>query len=136
MAYFVRIEDPKKFRLDLLEDSKKVIGNLQAVRSVLYVRQQKRQALESLRDQIKEIGLLITELDKMLPEKQLRQEAAAAQRSKELANESSKSSKKRSTKKKAKKDDPSPKEEPQPVDEEDKLAQALGAIERKLASLK
>ncbi len=131
MAYFVRIEDPKQFRLDILEDSKVVIGNLQAVRNVLFVREKKRELLDSLQDQVKEIGLLITEFDKLLPDKQLREEAAAKERSRNLTLKETPASK---TKKKTPQKKVVATEKV--VDEKDRLADALSSIERKLAALK
>lgn len=131
MAYFIRIDDPKRFRLDLLEDSKQIIGNLRAVHALLQLRKAKREALESLRDSVKEMGLLITELDKLLPEKQLRQEVAALERQEALEQKKAPVKKKVVGRKKA--------EEPKkvaPLDDEQRLASALDAIERKLSTLK
>jgi hypothetical protein len=131
MAYFIRIDDPKRFRLDLLEDSKQLIGNLRAAYALLQLRAEKRKLLESLRDEVKEIGLLITELDKLLPEKQLREEAAALERQEALAQK-----KKGTAKKKASGKKKAEEKKEEPLDDEQRLTSALDAIERKLATLK
>ena len=75
MTYYVKMSNPREFRRDILESSKKVIGCLQANRNVLEIRQQKRALLEQLQQQVKELALLINKLDEILPDKQLREEA-------------------------------------------------------------
>lgn len=75
MTYYVKMTNPREFRRDVLESSKKVIGCLQANRNVLDVRQRKRELLEQLQQQVKELALLVNKLDEILPDKQLREEA-------------------------------------------------------------
>jgi hypothetical protein len=80
MTYYVKVDSPREFRRDILESSKKVIGCLQANRSVLEIRKKKRFLLESLQNQVKELALLMLKLDDILPDKQLREEALQEQR--------------------------------------------------------
>ncbi len=154
MGYYVKIDKPREFRRDVLESSKKLITCLHAYRNVLVLRQKKRELFLTLQQDIKELSLLISKLDKMLPEKQLRQEAMrqlkAKERAKKKAEEAknmtsakkkgSTTKKKGAVKKKSntakkteeKKKAPEPKK---PLTEIDRLNHTLADIESKLANL-
>lgn len=126
MAYFVKIDDPREFRRDLLESSRQIIGCLQANRAVLRIREQKRALLKDLQTDMKELALLITELDKLMPDKHLRDEVVAREAPVTVA-------KKKSSKRKGR--EPVEDAEPAPDDDVAKLNEALAKIERKLSSL-
>lgn len=83
MAYYIRIEKPREFRRDVLESSKKVISCLQRYRQVSLIREQKKEFMIKLQTELKEIALLIKELDKIMPEKQLRQDALRRKKERE-----------------------------------------------------
>lgn len=166
MAYYVKIDDPKAFRREVLESSRKTIGCLQSLRDVLYIRKRKREYLLLLQKQVKEIDLLLAQLEKSLPEKQLREEAleelrqaklekqrldvesAKSKKGSSVGKSSAKKKSSKSVKKSAKKgsgnddtqksnDDASVVgKKSQESTELDKLNDALSNIEEKLASLK
>lgn len=75
MTYYVRIDDPYAFRKSILESSKQVIGSLQANRKVQDIRKRKREALDGIREDMKEIALMVSKLNDLLPQKELRDEA-------------------------------------------------------------
>ncbi|MBN1275400.1 hypothetical protein JXA12_03850 [Candidatus Woesearchaeota archaeon] len=75
MAYYVKIGNPREFRRDVLEASKKVIGCLQANRNVQFIRQRKLELMRGLQEQVKELSLLFSKLDDLFPDKELREEA-------------------------------------------------------------
>lgn len=165
MAYYVRIEKPREFRRDVLESSKKVISCLQRYRQVTLIREQKKELMVKLQTELKEIALLIKELDKIMPEKQLRQDALrrkkeqerkakeaekkAKLREKELAELAAKESQKVSNKapsttakkkvaKKAVKKavkKTAPPKKEAPKSEAEKLNDALSKIQARLSSL-
>lgn len=126
MTYYVKMNNPREFRRDILESSKKVIGCLQANRNVLEVRQRKRDLLDQLQQQVKELALLVGKLDEILPDKQLREEAIQEAREEQQRQPVPLSI-------------PKPVEpEPAPVqvaNEEDELKNALSSIEDKLKEL-
>lgn len=143
MAYYVRIEKPRQFRRDILEASKVVITNLQSYKSVQAIREKKLSYLVSLQKEVKEIRLLYSKLNKILPEKQLREEAlkekvlspkAAVEKiEKQSARKKKNGAKKAASKKKVKvvkEEEKKPK-----VSEVDKLADTLSDIERRLSNL-
>lgn len=150
MTYYVKIDNPKGFRRDVLVTSKQVINSLQASRNVLAVREKKKELLKSLQDQVKEIVLLTSKLDEILPDKELREEAlrrekeeeekkARARKDKNKGKSPSKKAskddkpakggKKKSSSKKASSPKSAPKSTPEALDD------ALAKIEQKLASL-
>jgi len=139
MGFYVKIEKPREFRRDVLEGSKKIITCLQSYRQLLAVREQKNALLNQLRNDMKELGLLISKLDKLLPEKHLREEALAK---KKVVKKKATTREKKTTTKKTrvkKNDQKKSKEEQQPVtsvSEVDKLNQALASIEEKLSQLR
>ncbi|MFP4523965.1 MAG: hypothetical protein ACLFO2_01425 [Candidatus Woesearchaeota archaeon] len=79
MTYYVRIDDPHAFRKGILESSKQVIGSLQANRKVQDLRRRKREALDAIREDMKEIALMVSKLNDLLPQKELRDEALREQ---------------------------------------------------------
>ncbi|MBW2983120.1 hypothetical protein KY327_02355 [Candidatus Woesearchaeota archaeon] len=89
MTYYVRIDDPQAFRKSILESSKQVIGSLQANRKVQDIRRRKREALDAIREDMKEIALMVSKLNDLLPQKELRDEALreAEERRKKEAEE-------------------------------------------------
>ena len=163
MTYYVRIDDPRAFRRHILESSKQVIGSLQANRKVQDIRKRKREALDAIRQDMKEITMMVSKLDELLPQKELRDEALkeleerrkrkeeerkrahreatevreqrGEQHEKEASEEhEEKSSEDGSSEHEAAVEKSTQSEEP--VDEEKKLQEALSSIEKKLSSLK
>ncbi len=157
MTYYVRIEKPREFRRDLLESSKKIIECLHTYRSIQQIRARKRVLIKTLQEEVKELTLLMTNLDKIMPEKQLRQEAMrelkAKQKKKrekketkkEQEGKKKKTNKKTATEEKEKQEKTTKtsneqkenkKEEPKkPLTEVDRLNHTLEEIEKKLANL-
>lgn len=160
MAYFVKIDNPKGFRRDILVTSKQVINSLQANRNVLAIREKKKLLLKDLQLQIKELVLLTSKLDELLPDKQLREEALRRQKEEEMKTARAKKVKAKSSVKKNKlekdkledakklpdKDTKSPSSKKKtvskrslakavPLDKTAALDAALAKIEQKLASL-
>ncbi len=155
MTYFVKIDNPKGFRRDILVTSKQVINSLQANRNVLAIRDKKKLLLNDLQEQVKELVLLMSKLDELLPDKQLREEALRRQKEEEAKARAKKSKSKSSSGK----DDKDAKKaggkdqkagvgakkktasklldkKPAPLDKTAALDDALAKIEQKLASLK
>ena len=129
MTYYVKMSNPREFRRDILESSKKVIGCLQANRNVLEVRQRKRELLNQLQQQVKELALLVNKLDEILPDKQLREEAI---------QEARKQQQHRPAPPTVPKPEKPAVQEPLPhkvATEEDELSNALSSIEDKLKEL-
>ncbi|MBD3208938.1 hypothetical protein GF367_00785 [Candidatus Woesearchaeota archaeon] len=145
MTYFVKITNPKEFRRDILESSKKVIGCLQANRNVAYVREKKQQLIENLKKQVEELDMLVQKLDGILPDKHLREEAVqeAKRQQERLAEEHSAKEHALSPEEALHKlhiHPPEPPRTPPPgmpekSDEEQELADAMKGIEEKLRSL-
>ena len=128
MAYYVRMTDPRGFRRDLLESSKKVIGCLQANRNVLEIRARKRELLESLQGQVKELSLLVAKLDEVLPDKELREEAIQEAHARVQEKPQAPSVP-------APDKDALPSVSASPAGEEEALSRALSSIENKLREL-
>ncbi len=138
MTYYIKIEKPIEFRRDILESSKKIVASLQDFRNVMFIREKKKKLLEELKIELKEINLLITNLNKLLPEKQLREEALRNLKKKKVAEKVSKtkaSKKNVSKKKEVVEEKTPPKPKPKVASETDKLDSALANIEKKLANL-
>jgi len=147
MTYYVKIDNPKAFRRDILVTSKQVINSLQASRKVLAIRERKKELLKDLQGQIKELALLTAKLDGVLPDKQLREDALRRQREEEEAKKEKKkkAKAKASAKKGEKKDDKAKKgakkksakkkTASKPKSTPEALDAALAKIEEKLASL-
>lgn len=73
MTYFVRIDDPTAARRRMLESSKDVIRILKGYHALLAVRDQKKEAVDRLRQTLAELSLLIDKVEKMLPETSLKE---------------------------------------------------------------
>lgn len=65
--YFVRIEDSKNVRRQILESSKLCIYVLKQEHRINEIRQHKRAVIKHLRDELKELTFLLGTLEKELP---------------------------------------------------------------------
>jgi uncharacterized protein (DUF342 family) len=65
--YFVRIEDAKDVRRQLLESSKLCIQILKQEHSIGEVRKHKQAVMQHIRDELKELTFLLSSLEKELP---------------------------------------------------------------------
>lgn len=66
--YFIRIEDSKELRRNLLQSSKLDIQILKQEHDIKRIRQEKHLLLGELRTKLKEITFLLTELEQHMPE--------------------------------------------------------------------
>lgn len=65
--FFMRIENPKTFRRNLLESSKLTLGVLKQTYSVKQLREMKEEIMGMIDKEIKELKLLVQRLDEMVP---------------------------------------------------------------------
>ena len=117
MSYFVKLVNDAAIRVNVLETSKKVVHSMQNYYNLLEIRKQKLEIMELLRTEFKEITLLISKLNELLPDKDLLKEPLP------------KEAKVTSSKKTAK-------DVVQAPPDIDKLSQVLNNIENKLKELK
>jgi len=156
MAYYVRIESTREFRRNILESSKKVIRCLRDYRKVIVIRERKKRLMQELQTDLKEITMLAQQIDSILPEKQLREEAMRKIKAKKKASiqeptkEEVREESPEPNVKIVEMPDPEPEKEsadepsqevpvpepPKPRTEEEKLSDALSKIEKKLDTLK
>jgi hypothetical protein len=73
MTYFVRIEDAPALRRRLLETSKVTIEVLKGYERILDLRDEKKELVGELQRVTSELHLLRSELERLLPEKSLRE---------------------------------------------------------------
>jgi phage-related protein len=66
--FFVRIEEPKTLRKELLETSKITINLLKKQESIKKIKIEKRQAISNIRKTNSEIKLLLERLEKLMPD--------------------------------------------------------------------
>lgn len=69
--YFVKVNDPTTHRVMLLETSKLVIGALKSYHRTLFLRKQKTAKVEQLKNQVKELLLLLQKVEELLPHEHL-----------------------------------------------------------------
>lgn len=67
-SFYIGIEDPRELRRNTLEASKSVIGALQKQQRILDIQTEKAVLKQKLKDDIKEIKMLFSNLEKILPE--------------------------------------------------------------------
>lgn len=65
--YFVKVDDGKELRKELLESSKLCIHILKLEQKILHIRKQKEHMHENVRQSLKEITFLLGSLEKDLP---------------------------------------------------------------------
>jgi hypothetical protein len=128
--FFMRIENPKLFRRNLLESSKEVLSILKQIYSIKRIREQKKELVTLMNKEIKEITLLFDKLEDALPkhskeelEKQFPQLKKEKPKPVKTENSSPKEEKK-SQKKTSEKDS-----------ELDKLSRALDDVQNRLNTL-
>lgn len=129
MGYFLRINDSVILRRRILESSKDIIHTLKGYHRVLDIRDEKRELAEQLQGTLAELQKEIGLLEKILPEKSLKEvEEFLPKRS---------APKKKATKKKGKKKASKKKEGPEekPMTELERLEGALSNIEDRLSRL-
>ncbi len=124
MAYYVKIEKPKELRKDLLLGSKELIEGLKRYHKIILLREERKKKTETLQNELKEIRLLLTRINKLLPEKQILQE----ERKKETKP-------RKQTTSRTRKKEASEKKEEKPLTEQDRLDHTLAMIEKKIKKL-
>lgn len=128
MSYHVRINDSTILRRRILESSKDIIHVLKGYHRVLDIRDEKRELAEKLQGVLSQLDADLIKLEKILPEKSL----------KEVEQYLPKQSPKKKTTKKAVKKGKRPKKEKveeKPVSELERLEGALSNIENRLSQL-
>ncbi len=65
--FYVRLDDSKDVRRTLLETSKAAIHCLRSYQDLVRVRGEKAAALDALRREMRELTMMLNQLDKMLP---------------------------------------------------------------------
>lgn len=65
--FFVRVSAPDMLRVSILETSKLTLHSLQSYYKVTNIRKKKRESSDLLKSQVKELILLLSKLDAMLP---------------------------------------------------------------------
>lgn len=73
MSYFVRVSDASTVRRRILESSKDVLHVLKGYHRLLDIRDQKKETAEELRRVLAELSRLVERLDKLLPERSLKE---------------------------------------------------------------
>jgi hypothetical protein len=71
---FVKLNKSVDFRRNILESSKMIIHIMQDNRKLKIIREKKLKLIDELKDDLKEITLLIDKLDDRMPDKHLREE--------------------------------------------------------------
>jgi hypothetical protein len=73
MSYFLKVADPVGVQKRLLESSKDVLHMLRGYHRLLETRDEKREVAEELRSVMRELARHAEELERMLPEKSLKE---------------------------------------------------------------
>jgi len=115
--FFVGIYDPLDVRRNLLESSREILKSLKTFTDVSEIRKNKLKLYKKMKSVMEELNLLVTKLDKKLPESHLRKKI-----------EKTVSSPVYVAKEKSKKEGL--------VNELDKLESQLSEVERELSELK
>lgn len=66
-SFFVRLEDGNSVRRTILESSKSAIHCLRAYQDLIRVRGEKAQTMDVARKQLRELTVILNELEKLLP---------------------------------------------------------------------
>ena len=66
---FVGLKDPKEARRNLLESSKSVVASMQVYQKVIGIRAEKEGLKKKLKEDVKELKILLSHLEKLLPDK-------------------------------------------------------------------
>lgn len=128
-AFFVKIKEPSDVKKNLLESLKDIVENLQRFEKFKNTRDEKLRNISKLREDVKELVKLNSQLKAALPETKLR---FAAKKVKKKKHKHSKKAAKKEAKKKIEKQVA----KQRPVSELEKLETELSAIEGRLGSLK
>ncbi len=73
MTYFIRINEPRALRRLILEASKEIIHTLKGYHLLLDIRDGKRELADQLRRNLSALNKLVGELERLLPEKSLKE---------------------------------------------------------------
>jgi hypothetical protein len=131
MSYHVKINDSTLLRRRILESSKDIIHVLKGYHRVLDIRDEKRELAEKLQGVLTELDAEMAKLEKILPEKSLKEVEQYLPKKptppKKTTKKSKKAAKKTSKKKAAVVE--------KPVSELERLEGALSNIEQRLSQL-
>jgi negative regulator of genetic competence, sporulation and motility len=75
--YFVKVHEPLTHRVLLLESSKLIISALQSYHRTLFIRKQKLDKVELLKNQAKELLLLLQKVEELLPKEHMPDDGVA-----------------------------------------------------------
>ncbi|MBI4440831.1 hypothetical protein HY639_01565 [Candidatus Woesearchaeota archaeon] len=70
--FFVGVKEPLEIRRNILEASREMVLLLQMYEKFKTVREEKRRAMESLRQQVRDIAVMVSRLKRHLPKTNLR----------------------------------------------------------------
>ncbi len=127
MTYFVRINEPVAMRKRVLESSKDLLHSLKSYHELLEIRDQKKETAEALSDTMGELARLCAQLEKLMPEKSLKEVEEFLPKAPKKAKKAKKSSLEKAAE-----------EAPAPVDsatEAERLERALANINERLSKL-
>jgi hypothetical protein len=135
-TYFIKFEDASDLRRRLLESSKAGLHVLRSYQEMQQVRGEKLTQMNLLRQQLREVNLLLNRLEGLLPS--LSEQDLALIRQQHAQPITVQQKMKLAQKEKMKpsaKDAPAPKPVPRPKDPNERIASAIAEIERRLGTL-
>jgi hypothetical protein len=141
MTYFIRISDTAEVRRMTLESSKDLLHILKGYHDILETRERKKETTEELRNTLAELRVLVSRLEKLLPQQSLKEVERFLPKRKKIVLKKVKAERPTAMKQAKPVEMPAPEkmiEKPKParpMSELERLERALANIEERLGHL-